>query len=703
MPGHYAPHVPGYAYTTSQPSTSHATNTSYDSAPNTSMTDAARSEPPSVSLGFHSEAMSGYPSRSLPTQHTSNSSSFARHFQHYDQIPLSGNYGHLDPAAAQHHDHIGQSTLSFPQSAAISPVDGHELQNAFLNDSMAPPGTVMPASSEHIDPMTTRPLMRTSPPISTISKRPRQDSLSQSDSVKRARTSDRVRAPGSSLPYPDDAWELSAFSMSSQQSRTLSRPTSELSGVNSPFHPDNRGSSGLNPGPQFLASPPSDRPQSANSLPQSPEIHTMNGIAQGIPGAGFRPFASPQRRFSNTSSHTFVPPSIPDGPTSQSPTLPGHPTPGGVSPYYTPPSSGLRPSTGTASASSFASTSRLGAPDALVTTSSDDGSSNVSHSLGETEMIASFPQFYERVRALCLKFNDDAANLLRATPHDVLAQSFQMGTGSDPMRMLNDAKAICERMMNADSSTRARVPSSSHLEGTMLHGLSYPTSAYPPPFHSHWSPRLPSSSHSATPSGADEEYFQLPKGYGSDPTIQRDLALARPPSVDVSFNNSTLRSAANVNHGTWRDEESEKLRQLAEHSRATSKLNGQDKIDWDWVVERFGASRTRHQILIKATHLGLKPTSTHPSRIRKRLAKAEAAAAAAAQAATSPGSSAPPATQAANPVHQDAMTSPSSAPRHYPPHVLNQTVDTRPKSGETLQTTTSNSDSIPPYEPGGSA
>jgi hypothetical protein len=58
-----------------------------------------------------------------------------------------------------------------------------------------------------------------------------------------------------------------------------------------------------------------------------------------------------------------------------------------------------------------------------------------------------------------------------------------------------------------------------------------------------------------------------------------------------------------VNHGTWRDEESEKLKQLAEHSRTSSKMSGQDKIDWDWVVERFGASRTRHQILIKATHL----------------------------------------------------------------------------------------------------
>jgi hypothetical protein len=32
--------------------------------------------------------------------------------------------------------------------------------------------------------------------------------------------------------------------------------------------------------------------------------------------------------------------------------------------------------------------------------------------MGEAEMIASFPQFYERVRELCLRFNHDAANLL---------------------------------------------------------------------------------------------------------------------------------------------------------------------------------------------------------------------------------------------------------------------------------------------------
>ncbi|CAE6475137.1 unnamed protein product [Rhizoctonia solani] len=764
MPGQHAPHVPnGYAYmSSSQPSTNHTpTNTTlYDTASLSdnhpmNTVDTTRSGPSNLSLGFHPDSMSGFPSRSMPAQNNpSNNTSYGQHFQHYDQLALAGNYGShsgFDQSVAQHHGHIGQSTLSFPQSVTTKQETGHELENTFLNDSMPPSDTAIHSSSEHIDPMTTRTPMRTSPPRTTIIKRTRQDSLSQAESAKRARTStDGVRPPvTSNISYPEDAWEMSGFPMPSQQGRALSRPTSELSGVNSPFHPDNRGPPTLHSGPvhRFLASPASDRPHSANSQSRSPEIHTMNGIAHvPIPSSStntsLRTFASPQRRFSSGSSHTFIPPtSISDGPNSQSPTLPGHPTPEGISPYYTPPSSGpsgpsgLRSLTGTAPGSSFASTLNVPpGPDALATAGSDDGSSSLSHSMGETEVIASFSQFQERVRALCLKFNNDAANLLRATRQDILAQSFQMGTGTDPMRMLNDAKAICERMMASlfhdipssrfilmpvqfpDSSTRPRVPSSSHLESTMLHGFSsaYSTSAYPPPFHGPWSPRLTSASHPVTPGVDEGEYFahvQLPKGmYGSDPTIQREASLVHPPTsgVDVSFNNSTLRSAANVNHGTWRDEESEKLKQLAELSRASSKMNGQDKVDWDWVVERFGASRTRHQILIKATHLGLKLTSTHPSRIRKRLAKAEAQQAAAAMASAqgdaAPGpSSIAPTTESANPLHSGSMTSPAGGSRHYLPHVTSQSMDPRPKSGETSQTSASNSDNLSPYEPGGSA
>ncbi|KAF8602872.1 hypothetical protein BDV93DRAFT_523721 [Ceratobasidium sp. AG-I] len=652
--------------------------------------------------------------------------SFARHFQHYDDLTLTDNYAPSTfDGNAVHHTPIGQPAMTFPQSAATTHHVSHELQHTFLNNSLAPSGTmVMPSSSEHIDPMTMRTFMHSSPPSqshTTTSKRAREDSSSQPDSAKRTRVSlDGLRPTASGLVYPDDAWEMSDFSMASQHNRVLSRPTSDLSGVNSLFHTNNRDTSNHHPGPvvqRFLDSPASDRPQSADSQPRSPEIHTLNGIAHGSmhhsgPGPSLRHFASPQRRFSSASSPTFVP-AIPDHPNSSSPTILGRPTPDGVNPYYTPPSSGLRPSTGTNSASSFASSSTLSAPsgvDGLVAASSDDSASNVSHSLGETEVIANFPQFYERARALCLKFNNDATTLLRSTPQNVLAQSFQMGTGVDPMRMLNDAKAICERMMLADPTSRTRVPSSTHIENAMLSGLphAYSTSGYPPPFHGPWSPRPPSSSHPDTPSGVDEvaDYFphvQIPKGaYGPDPTIQRELSHSRPsPSIDVPFNNSTLRSAANVNHGTWRDEESEKLKQLAEHSRATSKATGQDKIDWDWVVERFGASRTRHQILIKATHLGLKPTSTHPSRIRKRLAKAEAQAAAAVSTTPSSSDSSGPLT--AHPGSLTQQDSPIDGPRHYPPHVLNQTVDGRSKSGESPQAAAGNSTNTLTYEPGSSA
>jgi hypothetical protein len=177
MRSQHAPHVPsGYAYTSSsQPSTSHvpANPTSYDPVslpdnPSMNTTSTSRSGPPGVALGFHHESMGGFSSRSLPVQNnTSNSSSYTgRHFQHYDQLALTGNYGSpsFDQGVGQQHNHIGQSTLPFPQSATISQDVGHELQHAFLHDSMPPPGTVMPSSSEPIDPMTTRVLMRTSPP-----------------------------------------------------------------------------------------------------------------------------------------------------------------------------------------------------------------------------------------------------------------------------------------------------------------------------------------------------------------------------------------------------------------------------------------------------------------------------------------------------------------------------------------------------------
>ncbi|KIO21731.1 hypothetical protein M407DRAFT_80044, partial [Tulasnella calospora MUT 4182] len=95
----------------------------------------------------------------------------------------------------------------------------------------------------------------------------------------------------------------------------------------------------------------------------------------------------------------------------------------------------------------------------------------------------------------------------------------------------------------------------------------------------------------------------------SQPTTQ----LPQPSSIVTSV---PSRSNVQSTHGAWSDEETERLKTLAEQSKSRTS-NGD--IDWDWTVDQFGETRTRHQILIKATNLGLKATSTHPSRLRKRL------------------------------------------------------------------------------------
>jgi len=44
------------------------------------------------------------------------------------------------------------------------------------------------------------------------------------------------------------------------------------------------------------------------------------------------------------------------------------------------------------------------------------------------------------------------------------------------------------------------------------------------------------------------------------------------------------------NQGAWSDEETERLKKLAEDSRARGPTT---EIDWDWVIQEWGISRTR--------------------------------------------------------------------------------------------------------------
>ncbi|KAJ3005721.1 hypothetical protein NUW54_g4217 [Trametes sanguinea] len=41
------------------------------------------------------------------------------------------------------------------------------------------------------------------------------------------------------------------------------------------------------------------------------------------------------------------------------------------------------------------------------------------------------------------------------------------------------------------------------------------------------------------------------------------------------------------------------------------------EIEWDWVIQQWGNSRTRHQILLKATSLGLKESTTRGTKRRR--------------------------------------------------------------------------------------
>ena len=75
--------------------------------------------------------------------------------------------------------------------------------------------------------------------------------------------------------------------------------------------------------------------------------------------------------------------------------------------------------------------------------------------------------------------------------------------------------------------------------------------------------------------------------------------------------------AAAGNQGAWSEEETEKLRKLAEESKSQGAHSANGEIDWDWVCAAWGAGRTRHQILIKATNVGMKESSTRGLKRRR--------------------------------------------------------------------------------------
>lgn len=86
-------------------------------------------------------------------------------------------------------------------------------------------------------------------------------------------------------------------------------------------------------------------------------------------------------------------------------------------------------------------------------------------------------------------------------------------------------------------------------------------------------------------------------------------------SEEAQENGSNSNKKKRVVHGPWKEAEGERLKELAAESKGRNPKLPPDEVDWDYVVDKFGKSRSRHQILIKAVYLGIRPTTTHSSRL----------------------------------------------------------------------------------------
>ena len=90
-------------------------------------------------------------------------------------------------------------------------------------------------------------------------------------------------------------------------------------------------------------------------------------------------------------------------------------------------------------------------------------------------------------------------------------------------------------------------------------------------------------------------YYQYPgvgvtyQGYYSGP----------PQTQQVQQQPHTIPAAApGVNQGSWSEEETERLKKLAEESKGKG-TSGSGEIEWDWVITQWGNGRTRHVSVIR--------------------------------------------------------------------------------------------------------
>ncbi|KAH0585473.1 hypothetical protein H2248_008713 [Termitomyces sp. 'cryptogamus'] len=286
-------------------------------------------------------------------------------------------------------------------------------------------------------------------------------------------------------------------------------------------------------------------------------------------------------------------------------------------------------------------------------------------------------EFQWRVLNLCSEFYTAAEELVKATQPLVIAQCYQMGPGSkvDPLVMLSEAKRICDTLLSNPSQLVASPPppiystaptlyqpmQTQHVPSTSTTARSAATASTPTtsavisnpasfvmplpsaqPAYPQYSMYVPPGQYPTTP------YYQYPyvtpgtyyaqpqpqvstSAQPQSPVTQTQPVRTPQPQTEASTSTGITVSTANVitsstgaggNQGAWSDEETERLKKLAEESRSGMQTG---EIDWDRVVAQWGNSRTRHQILIKATSLGLKESSSRGVKRRRDEGTSDAA------------------------------------------------------------------------------
>ncbi|KAF9026042.1 hypothetical protein BDZ89DRAFT_1016517 [Hymenopellis radicata] len=306
-------------------------------------------------------------------------------------------------------------------------------------------------------------------------------------------------------------------------------------------------------------------------------------------------------------------------------------------------------------------------------------------------------QYYEfqwRVLNLCGEFYRAAEELVKDTNPLIIAQCYATAESTvDPLVMLKDAKRVCDNLIANPSRLIANPPppmypviptlyqppggqpaaSTSTAPPTVINQpqsfvvsmgapppTQYPVYAtpYQPPYYPHY-PGYP-------PPPPGTVYYQQPpppQPTVQPPTTHQPTPTPTPPSYAL-VHTTTISNAAG-NQGSWSDAEIERLKSLVDESKAN---NPTGDLNWDWVVTQFGNDRTRHQILIKATSLGLKESSTRqvPSRGTKRRRDGDGSA-------TPP--PAPPSTSPSGantnttPTESQGPATPAASPTmHKPPH-----------------------------------